>query len=140
MRRFEWTVRCVIGLAVLICAVDVAGIAIGYVGRSPDPHSQPQTQTRTQPQARTPPPTEPQSRPGVLPQGRPSPAVTAFFSSYVDASGRVVRKDQGGDTVSEGQGYALLLAAAVGDRARFSSVWTWTKAHLQRQDGLLAWH
>ncbi|HEX6312457.1 MAG TPA: glycosyl hydrolase family 8, partial [Acidimicrobiia bacterium] len=38
------------------------------------------------------------------------------------------------------QAYALLLAAAIGDRARFELVWAWTAANLQRPDGLLAWH
>ncbi len=65
--------------------------------------------------------------------------VGTFFQDYVDDSGRVVRHDQGGDTVSEGQAYALLLAAATGDRQRFAQVWKWTKDNLQRQDGLLSW-
>jgi endoglucanase len=57
----------------------------------------------------------------------------------VDADGRVVRRDQGGDTVSEGQSYALLLSAAIGDRTRFDQVWRWTQRHMQRPDGLLSW-
>ena len=69
------------------------------------------------------------------PSGDP---VAAFLRGYVDPDGRVVRRDQGGDTVSEGQSYAMLLAAATGDRARFARVWGWTRAHLQRPDGLLA--
>lgn len=128
MRRVEWATRCAIALAVLISVADVAGVVTGYVGRSPEPR----------------PPAQPPARPSTQmqtgPQTQPSPAVTQFFSSYVDSSGRVIRKDQGGDTVSEGQAYALLLAAATGDRARFFSVWEWTRAHLQRLDGLLAWH
>lgn len=63
----------------------------------------------------------------------------AFLDAYVDPDGRVVRRDQGGDTVSEGQAYALLLSVALGDRARFDRVWRWTAARLQRDDGLLAW-
>jgi endo-1,4-beta-D-glucanase Y len=66
-------------------------------------------------------------------------AAQAFLTRYVEADGRVVRRDQGGDTVSEGQAYAMLLAAAIGDRTRFDRVWGWTRAHLQRDDGLLAW-
>jgi len=66
-------------------------------------------------------------------------AVTDFLHRYVDADGRVVRHDQGGDTVSEGQGYALLLAVAAGDGATFRRVWRWTGAHLQRPDGLFAY-
>jgi endoglucanase len=61
-----------------------------------------------------------------------------FLDAYVDDSGRVVRHDQGGDTVSEGQAYALLLADAARDRRRFDRVWTWTRTHLRRRDGLLA--
>jgi endoglucanase len=51
----------------------------------------------------------------------------------------VVRRDQGGDTVSEGQAYAMLLAAATGDSDRFATVWSWTRVHLQRRDALLSW-
>lgn len=65
---------------------------------------------------------------------------SAFLGHYVDADGRVVRHDQGGDTVSEGQGYALLLADAVRDGGRFAAVWAWTRTHLQRPDGLFAYH
>jgi endo-1,4-beta-D-glucanase Y len=64
---------------------------------------------------------------------------TPFLERYVDDDGRVVRYDQGGDTVSEGQAYAMLLAAARGDRERFDRVWEWTRSHLQRDDGSLAW-
>jgi len=67
-------------------------------------------------------------------------AARAFLDRYVDADGRVVRRDQGGDTVSEGQAYAMLLALQAGDRARFDAVWSWTRAHLQRADGLFSWH
>lgn len=63
-----------------------------------------------------------------------------FLARYVDADGRVVRRDQGGDTVSEGQAYALLISASVGDRSTFGRVWAWTQSHLHRSDGLLSWH
>jgi endoglucanase len=62
-----------------------------------------------------------------------------FLEGYVEPDGRVVRRDQGGDTVSEGQAYALLVAVALGDRQRFDAIWSWTRAELQRSDGLLAW-
>jgi endoglucanase len=64
-------------------------------------------------------------------------AVRHFLDTYVLEDGRVTRVE--GDTVSEGQAYGLLLTVAVGDRARFDDVWRWTKEHLQREDGLLAW-
>jgi endo-1,4-beta-D-glucanase Y len=63
-----------------------------------------------------------------------------FLDRYMDSGGRVVRHDQGGDTVSEGQAYAMLLAAADGDRKRFDAAWSWARVHLQRRDGLLSWH
>lgn len=66
-------------------------------------------------------------------------AAEGFLSDYVDADGRVVRRDQGGDTVSEGQAYALLVAVGIGDRDTFAEVWSWTEGNLQRPDGLLSW-
>ena len=136
VRRIERATRFAVGLAIVICGVDVTGVVTGYVGGRPDPQPHAGSQVR--------PPVESQSQPVAGPETDPpvqsSPAVEQFFSSYVDPSGRVIRKDQGGDTVSEGQAYALLLAAATGDRARFVSVWGWTQSHLQRLDGLLAWH
>ncbi len=62
-----------------------------------------------------------------------------FLNRYVEPDGRVVRRDQGDDTVSEGQADALLLAVATGREDTFRSVWTWTAQHLQRPDGLLSW-
>ena len=70
--------------------------------------------------------------------GQAQAAAVAFFNGYVDSDGRVVRHDQGNDTVSEGQAYALLLAEAAGDQARFASIWDWTRTHLQEPDGLFA--
>lgn len=62
-----------------------------------------------------------------------------FLDTYVDPDGRVVRRDEGGDTVSEGQAYALLVAVALDDRATFDRVWAWTASNLRRPDGLLSW-
>ena len=62
----------------------------------------------------------------------------AFLDRYVDADGRVVRRDQGGDTVSEGVSYALLLAQVAGDETVERRVWTWAKTNLRRDDGLLS--
>ena len=61
-----------------------------------------------------------------------------FLKRYVDPDGRVVRRDQGGDTVSEGQAYAMLVAVAIDDRETFDRVWRWTRDNLQRPDGLLS--
>jgi endoglucanase len=63
-----------------------------------------------------------------------------FLHTYVADDGRVGRIDEGDDTVSEAQSYGLLISVAVGDQERFDAVWAWTRANLQRTDGLLAWH
>jgi len=70
---------------------------------------------------------------------RPAAAV-AFLQAYVRSDGRVSRPDQGDDTVSEGQAYGLLLAEVADDDAAFGRIWWWTREHLQRADGLLAYH
>lgn len=63
-----------------------------------------------------------------------------FLTAYARADGQVVRADQGGDTVSEGQAYGMLLAEAAGSDSEFETIWNWTRGHLQRSDGLFAWH
>lgn len=67
-------------------------------------------------------------------------AASTFLSRYMAADGRVVRHDQGGDTVSEGQAYAMLLAVALDRPRQFARAWAWDRQHLQRPDGLFAWH
>lgn len=62
-----------------------------------------------------------------------------FLDRYVEGDGRVVRRDEGGDVVSEGQAYGMLIAVALGDEDRFRSIWGWTDANLRRPDGLLSW-
>jgi endo-1,4-beta-D-glucanase Y len=64
----------------------------------------------------------------------------AFLSRYLATDGRVIRRDYGGDTVSEGQAYAMLLAVAVGNRRQFALAWQWERTHLQQPDGLFAYH
>lgn len=66
-------------------------------------------------------------------------AADRFLDGYLQPSGRIARTDQGGDTVSEGQAYGMLLAVALGDEVRFRRIWDWTDDHLQRSDGLFAW-
>jgi endoglucanase len=66
-------------------------------------------------------------------------AETYFLDHYELSTGEVVRTDQGGDTVSEGQAYAMLVAVAVADRKRFSRAWAWERTHLQVASGLFAW-
>jgi endo-1,4-beta-D-glucanase Y len=67
-------------------------------------------------------------------------SATAFLAAYVRPDGRVYRPDQGGDTVSEGQAYGLLLAEVADQPAAFGRIWQWTRAHLQLPSGLFAYH
>ena len=67
-------------------------------------------------------------------------SATAFLAVYARPDGRVYRPDQGGDTVSEGQAYGLLLAEVAGQPATFARIWQWTRAHLQLPSGLFAYH
>lgn len=54
--------------------------------------------------------------------------------------GRVIRHDQGGDIVSEGQAYALLIAEIADRPDVVRTIWSWTSTHLGRPDGLFASH
>lgn len=75
----------------------------------------------------------------VATEARSTAATARDFLAHWVMDGRVVRGDQGGDTVSEGQAYGLLVAAAAGDRDTFDAIWRWTRTNLMRPDGLLAW-
>lgn len=83
------------------------------------------------------------ARPAATPSGSTplstDAAVGRFLDTYVDPDGRVVRRDQGGDTVSEGEAYAMLLAESAGRSGTARAVWTWTAAHLLRADGLVSY-
>jgi len=59
---------------------------------------------------------------------------SAFKTTYVAADGRVVDTGNGGISHSEGQGFAMLLAEANGDRATFDKLWGWTGVNLMRED------
>lgn len=69
----------------------------------------------------------------------PADPVAHFLSTYVTDEGRVVRLDEGGDTVSEGQAYGLLLATANEDHDLVRTIWGWTQDNLVGTDGLMAW-
>ena len=67
-------------------------------------------------------------------------AWTRYKRVYVHAEGYVTdRTRNGGEVTSEGQAYALLRAAWMGDRSTFTTVLSWTDTHLMRADGLLSW-
>jgi endoglucanase len=76
----------------------------------------------------------------VSPQAKARTDSSTFLHRFLAADGRVVRRDQGGDTVSEGQAYAMLIAVALGHQHQFAAAWRWEQSHLQQPDGLFAYH
>ena len=59
---------------------------------------------------------------------------------FLAPDGRVVDAGQGGISHSEGQGYGLILAQALGDRDAFERIEGWTRQHLAiRPDTLTVW-
>ncbi len=65
---------------------------------------------------------------------------TSYKQHYLDDQGFVTDPSRdGGRVTSEGQSYALLQAAWLGDRSTFARVLSWTERHLQRPDGLHSW-
>lgn len=65
---------------------------------------------------------------------------TDYKARFMAADGRVVDDANGDVSHSEGQGYAMLLAAAAGDDVAFSRLWGWTSRELYRRpDGLASW-
>lgn len=59
-------------------------------------------------------------------------------------AGRVLRPENGNDTVSEGQAYMMLRAVLLNDRRTFDECLAWTESNLSRHsaygDRLLMWH
>lgn len=72
--------------------------------------------------------------------GPKSADAEAFLDRYVTSDGRVLRRDQGGDIVSEGQAYGMLIAEAANRPSTVRRIWSWTSEHLRRPDGLLISH
>ncbi|MBV8890235.1 MAG: endoglucanase [Alphaproteobacteria bacterium] len=64
----------------------------------------------------------------------------AYRDRFVTSDGRVLDDANQQITHTEGQGWAMLLAEAAGDRASFDRIWAWTRDKLQRKDiALFAW-
>ncbi len=78
----------------------------------------------------------PRQQPSLLQQHWDS-----FRHCFIDPTGRVIDTGNGHISHSEGQGYAMLAASAVGSEAQFEQLWSWTRQHLQqrRDDQLLIW-
>lgn len=78
---------------------------------------------------------------GIAPPPKtPDPIWTAFKGSFVQPDGRVVDTGNNGISHSEGQGYAMILAANAADRDAFDRMFAWTEKTLVRPaDGLFSW-
>jgi len=57
-----------------------------------------------------------------------------YASKYVDIQGRVIDKQSGDRTTSEGQAYAMFFSLVAGDRARFDKLFQWTESNLAAGD------
>jgi len=55
-----------------------------------------------------------------------STAAHRFLDTYVSSDGRVQRKDEGNDIVSEGQAYGMLIAEIARRDDLAQSIWSWT--------------
>jgi endoglucanase len=116
--------RPVRDVAVIAVAVALGGAAVWLLAGCGSSGSAQSSSSQSQPQSRA--------------EARAVAAARHFLDHYVARDGRVVRIDQGGDTVGEGQAYGMLLAAAIGDSHRFDTIWAWTQKHLRRPDGLIS--
>ncbi|HEX8966638.1 MAG TPA: glycosyl hydrolase family 8, partial [Chloroflexota bacterium] len=76
-------------------------------------------------------------------QAAQDPMLSRSWASYTRQfidQGKVVDPKSDGRTTSEGEAYALLRAAYIGDRTTFDQVFTWTRANLEDgSSSLPAW-
>jgi endo-1,4-beta-D-glucanase Y len=78
--------------------------------------------------------------PAEDPSSSASPAARHFLDTYLTDDGRVLRRDQGDDIVSEGQAYGMLIAELAGRDDLVPTIWSWSEQHLGRSDLLLSFH
>lgn len=65
---------------------------------------------------------------------------SAWKLRHLDFTGRVIDRLQANSSHSEGQGYGMILAVAMGDEPAFAAMLDWTQGHLAlRRDALLSW-
>jgi len=122
----------IVGVAAGAVAV-TAGAAVLAVGLTTSDHAPPQTAPAPGATS-TPLPSDESGAPEL-----DAPALAATFLDEWVEDGRVVRRDEGGDTVSEGQAYGLFAAVIADDEQSFDEIWDWTTEELVRSDGLMAW-
>ena len=76
----------------------------------------------------------------ATPVASPEAQWQAYKQRFISSDGRLIDDSAESVSHSEGQGYAMLLAAFAGDSQTFASLWAWTQVNLYiRADGLAAW-
>jgi endo-1,4-beta-D-glucanase Y len=65
-------------------------------------------------------------------------AYTNWKAAFFDGT-KVIRPENGGDTVSEGIGYGMLIGVFMNDKPMFDTLWTFAKAHFHGNNGLMTW-
>lgn len=58
----------------------------------------------------------------------------AYCSSFIDGQGRVIDRQSGDRTTSEGEAYAMFFALVANDRGRFDRLLAWTRDNLAQGD------
>lgn len=56
-----------------------------------------------------------------------------YKMKFILTNGRVVRPEDGNDTVSEGQAYGMLFAVYMNDKKTFDKCFQWAEQNLSRQ-------
>jgi len=64
-------------------------------------------------------------------------AYTGWKAKFFDGT-KVIRPENGNDTVSEGIGYGMLIAVFMNDQPMFETLWTYSQQHLDGK-GLMTW-
>ncbi len=66
-------------------------------------------------------------------------AYTNWKTAFYDGT-KIIRPENGNDTVSEGIGYGMLIGVYMNDQPMFDTLWTYAKAHPSgKNDGLMTW-
>ena len=66
-------------------------------------------------------------------------AYTNWKAKFFDGT-KIIRPENGNDTVSEGIGYGMLIGVFMNDQPLFDTLWAYAKAHpSNKNDGLMTW-
>lgn len=67
-------------------------------------------------------------------QARPWPFFDRYARTFLQDDGRVIDRDAGGRTTSEGEAYALFFSLVEGNSTRFGTILKWTEENLAKGD------